>query len=325
MSETNGHTMRGLTRAILICVGAAFVLFGGLFVAACIGTLAQGANNPAAAKVGVTVQVITTVIFSLVAIAGVFMIWLGVQRGAAASNSRIEAANVAFVQTQAAKPTPVPAAALVAVGAGDRFGTDDPSELEPWRHDDTEDDIELDPRDAPYAARLEASRGSRPADAQFGEFIAGCGPEVNGLLYNYASAGIYLALGLGGTIALPFMELAIRPGLGVVIPAVLGLAAALLHVWKPLFGAPQSIELYERGIVERLGQQVRHIELSAIEHLEVREWYEHRFANRTFLIKARLNGQQQLSFSTALRGDGDAIVDFLMSTIPQTEFVEFKV
>jgi hypothetical protein len=319
--------MHWLTRAILLCVGAIFVLGGGLFVAACIGTLAQGANAPAAAvKVGVTVQVIATVIFALVAVAGVLMIWVGV-RGGGASVSTKDAASVSasIAPAKTARGVPVSAVAPVALATVTPSGESWTSEPNPWHDDDIEPDpIEPDPFDVPRPASRTIGE-HRPADAEFGDFIAHCGPERNGLMYNYVSAGIYLTIGLGGTIALPFMELAIEPGLGVLIPAGLGMGAALLHLWTPLFAAPQTIELFEHGIVERLGQEVRRIELAAIEHLRVQEWYEHRFADRTLLVKAQIQGQRQLEFSTVLRGDGEQIVDYLSSAVPQTEFVEFKV
>ncbi len=75
--------------------------------------------------------------------------------------------------------------------------------------------------------------------------------------------------------------------------------------------------------MERLGEQARRIELSAIQHLEVREFYEHRFAPRTFNVKARVQGQKQLVFSTELRGEGERIIECLASCIEQTEFIEF--
>ena len=72
---------------LAVCVGVIFLLFGGLFVAACLAMLGQGANAPAAAKVGTTVQIVTTVIFALVALVGIFLIWLGLRRGTVASAS----------------------------------------------------------------------------------------------------------------------------------------------------------------------------------------------------------------------------------------------
>ena len=70
---------------------------------------------------------------------------------------------------------------------------------------------------------------------------------------------------------------------------------------------------------------MRRIELATIEHLRLQEWYEHRFAARTFNVKARIHGQRQLAFSTALRGEAERIIEYLASKIPQTEFVEFTV
>jgi hypothetical protein len=335
MSKATGRTMHGVTRAILICVGVAFVLLGGLFVAACIGTLAQGANAPAAAKVGVTVQVITTVIFSLVVVAGVFMIWVGARRSGGAAVATPQA-NRAFtageivaraaggLHDEALEIAPdlgreVPEKVFALVGA-ERESDSFHGAFRASHSDEQVSDDFGGARRAPSAAGGEF--GS--ADSDLGQFIARCGPERNGLRYHYVSAGIYLAIGLGFTISLPFMELAIQPGLGVVIPTALGVAAAMLHLWTPFFGKPQTIELHEFGIVERLGDQSRRIEIATIEHLQVREFYEHRFADRTFLVKARIPGQRQLEFTTALRGDGELIVDYLASEVPRTEFVEFK-
>ena len=146
-------------------------------------------------------------------------------------------------------------------------------------------------------------------------------------MYCYVSAGVYLLLALLCILAPGFIELRIDPAQATriaLIPAGMGVAFAILHLWTPLFGAPQTIELYERGLVERLGTKVRRIDLATIEHLRVQEWYEHRFAARTFNVKARVLGQRPLAFNTALRGDAECITEYLASQIAETEFVEFN-
>ena len=168
----------------------------------------------------------------------------------------------------------------------------------------------------------------RPSDAELGQFIARCGPEKNGEMYNYVSAGVYLLLALFCILAPGrFIELKIDPALAAkiaLIPAGIGVVAALLYLWTPLFGRPQTIELYERGIVERLGKQIRRIELAAIEHLRLQEWYEHRFADRTFNVKAQVHGQRQLAFNTRCAGKRNGSSNTWHHKIPQTEFVEFN-
>ena len=76
--------------------------------------------------------------------------------------------------------------------------------------------------------------------------------------------------------------------------------------------------------MERAGNHIRRIELTAIAHLRLQEWYEHRFAARTFNVKAQLYGQPELTFNTSLRGEGDRIVHYLAAKVEQTEFVEFN-
>ena len=251
-----GQTMQTVVRAIAVCLGVIFVVFGGLMVATGLTMMGQGPN---AAKVGVTVEIVAIVIFALVAIAGVFLIWLGLRR---------------------------------------------------------------ETRTAPVDPGVQHS-----PEVALGQFIARCGPEKNGEMYNYISAGVYVLIALVCVVAPGLIDLKIDPTLAAqlsLIPAGIGVAAALLHVWTPLFGAPQTIELYEHGIVERLGKKIRHIEWAAIEKLRLQEWYEHRFAAQTFNVKAQIHGQGQLSFSTALRGDAQQIVEYLTSKIPQTEIVEFN-
>jgi hypothetical protein len=116
-----------------------------------------------------------------------------------------------------------------------------------------------------------------------------------------------------------FIEIKIDPALAAklaLLPAGIGVAAAILYLWSPLFGAPQAIELYERGIVERLGKRIRRIDLEAIEHLRLQEWYEHRFADRTFNVQAQVHGQPKLAFNTALRGEAERIIGYLADKIP---------
>lgn len=63
--------------------------------------------------------------------------------------------------------------------------------------------------------------------------------------------------------------------------------------------------------------------MQKVQQIRVNEWYEHRFAARTFNIQAQVHDQRQLAFNTALRGDGSRIIEYLASQVPQTEFVEF--
>ncbi len=316
MPKNKGQTMHWLLRATAVCVGVIFVLFGGLFVAACLAMLGQGANAAAAAKVGTTVQIVTTVIFALVALAGMFLIWLGLRRGTVASACPKESVD-SSVPLASVPPASIPHASPIGCDASPMRAS------EPCR----EVRAELHPIEVPHAAPFTIGE-RRPSDAELGQFIARCGPEKSGAMYNYISAGVYLLLALLCIIAPGrFIELKIDPVLAAklaLIPAGIGVAAAILHLWTPLFGAPQTIELYEHGIVERLGKQIRRIELATIERLRLQEWYEHRFAARTFNVKAQVHGQRQLAFNTALRGESERIIEYLASKIPQTEFVEFN-
>lgn len=327
MSANTGKSMHWLLRTILISLGIAFVLCGGAFAAACISLMAKGANAGAAANVPMGVQIGAAVFFALVAIAGAFMIWLGARRGARAT----AAANQVVRKTVATAPArPATSTFTAATTESDDDEEEWAAAVGAWREASA---------DGQATTVLEAPRPrvreARPTGGEFGsldsdlgQFIARCGPELNGLTYNYVSAGVYFSLAIACIIAPHFMELAIDKGLAVMtsfIPAAFCLGAVLLHLWTPFFGTKQTIELYEFGIVERLGEQERRIESATIEHLRVQEWFEHRFADRTYNVKARIQGQPNLEFSTALRGQGDEIVDYLASSIlgDRVEFVEF--
>jgi hypothetical protein len=258
-----------------------------------------------------TVQVVVAVIFSLVALFGAFLIWVGLRRGSRAAEVVHAEQPMERVAPSEREPSELkhPGDLCVAASALPAAGSNR---------------CEAPP---PPPAQRPGLRERRSSEGGLGQLIARCGPEKDGEMYHYVSAGFYLLLALLCIIAPGrFFELKIDPALAAklaLIPAGIGLGAAILYLWKPLFGPPQSIELYEYGIVERLGKQVRSVELAAIEHLRVNEWYEHRFAARTFNIKAQVHGQRQLAFNTALRGEGNRIIEYLASQVPQTEFVEF--
>lgn len=300
---TGKSVMHWMLRAMAVCLGFIFLVFGGLFLVAWLAGVGQGANPPPAA-----VKIVVTVMFAIVTLFGMVLLWLGFRRWGVASAAETKLVDV-----------PVHAEAIPAAS-----GTY--CEATAMRTAERCQDVRAEPA---TAIRQPAPRGPsehRSAGGELGQFIARCGPEKNGETYNYVSAGIYLLLGLGCVLAPMFMDFRVDPGLAAkiaLIPAGIGVAAALMFLWGPLFGAPQTIELYEHGIVERLGKQVRQIELAAIEHLRLQEWYEHRFADRTFNVKARVRGQRQLAFNTALRGEGDSIIQYLASQFPDAELVEF--
>jgi hypothetical protein len=307
-----------LLRTIAVVVGLVFLVFGGLFVAACVGLIGKGPDAPAAEKVGMAVQVVATLFFGLVALCGGVLIWLGLRRG----NRPAEVvANPAPCERSVSPAEPLEP---VAVCREETTIAEEP--LEPvWMRREEAAIAVAEPE--PIVATMPAPSRRPVSGAGPGQFIARCGPEKDGETYNYVSAAVYLAIAVLCIIAPGrFFELKIDPALAAklaLVPAGLCLGAALLYLWSPLFGAPQTIELYENSLVERLGKKVRSIELAAIERLRVREWYEHRFAARTFTVEAQVHGQPQLRFNSALRGEAERIIEYLASCVPQTEFVEF--
>jgi hypothetical protein len=95
-------------------------------------------------------------------------------------------------------------------------------------------------------------------------------------------------------------------------------------MWKPLFGQNQVILLYERGLIERVGSTSYAIALEEIEQLRVQEWYDHRFAPMTFNVLAKIRGQKELAFSSALRGESKRIIAYLSERVAHTEMVPFQ-
>ena len=96
----------------------------------------------------------------------------------------------------------------------------------------------------------------------------------------------------------------------------------MLAGW-PLVASAQKICLYEGGLLEHLGSSVRHIRVEQIQHLRLQEWYEHRFAPRTIKLQARVNGQRDLSFSSALRGEAETIIAYLADRVSSVEQLPF--
>jgi hypothetical protein len=171
--------------------------------------------------------------------------------------------------------------------------------------------------------------GSAPTDLpEFGRFIARCGPQQSGLAHYYVYAAALLATGLAGFFAPIFI--ATQPGeealarnifwIGGGVCSILG----MVLLWKPLCGQNQVIFLYERGLVERRGTINYQIPLEAIEHLCVKEWHEHRFAPRTYQVRAKVRGQRELAFSSALKGESMRIIEYLTEHVEKTEMVPFQ-
>jgi hypothetical protein len=165
----------------------------------------------------------------------------------------------------------------------------------------------------------------------FGDFIAQCGPREDGQTHYIVCGAGMIVLGiLACFFPIPFplpkgadISDATFQTICCVIGGVFGLMG-LGMLWKPLFGQSQMILLYERGLIERVGSTNYAIPLDEIEQLRVQEFYEHRFAPRTFLVRAKVRGAKELSFSSALRGDSNRIIAYLAEQIPQTELVPFQ-
>jgi hypothetical protein len=171
---------------------------------------------------------------------------------------------------------------------------------------------------------------SQPASLpDFGAFIAKCGPQEAGLTNYLVFGTIALLVGVGCFLA-PDLILRPKPADAAAVKGFLWLFGALTSLaglgmmWKPLFGQNQEILLYERGLVERVGAISYGIALDEIEQLRVQEWYDNRFAPRTFNVRAKVRGERELKFSSALRGESDRIIAYLAEHVENTEMVPFQ-
>ena len=63
--------------------------------------------------------------------------------------------------------------------------------------------------------------------------------------------------------------------------------------------------------------------LGASRHLELREFYEHRFAPQTLIVTATIAGQKLLRFSSALEGQSREIISRLCEVAPRVETKQF--
>jgi hypothetical protein len=175
-----------------------------------------------------------------------------------------------------------------------------------------------------------AAEPATPASLpEFGAFIAKCGPQEAGLNHYLVFGVIALVVGILCVLApttflnpKPADEAAVRGFMWIF--GGLATIAGLGMVSRPLFGQKREILLFERGIVERIGAISYGIALDEIEQLRVQEWYEHRFAPRTFNVRAKVRGDRELSFSSALRGESERIIAYLAEHVEQTEMVPFN-
>lgn len=180
-----------------------------------------------------------------------------------------------------------------------------------------------------FVTRPETDNASPPEMPDFGAFITRCGPRQDGLT-NYVVFGIGMLLFAILCFMAPSTFLVPKPGDESMIRTVswitggLSVLFGLGMLWKPLFGQNQVIFLYERGLVERVGAVSYRIAIDAIEQLRVQEWYDHRFAPRTFNVRAKVKDQRELSFSSALRGESERIIAYLAERVRQTEMVPFQ-
>ena len=150
-----------------------------------------------------------------------------------------------------------------------------------------------------------ANDPSLPAQTRdFGALIAQCGPQQAGLTnYLLWGAALLVVAALGGIA--PFTFLVPKPGDEAAVKGFCWLMGGLCALgglgmmWKPLFGQNQTILLYERGLIERVGAIQFAVALDQIEQLRVQEWYDHRFAPRTYNVRAKVRGERELSFSSA--------------------------
>jgi hypothetical protein len=178
-------------------------------------------------------------------------------------------------------------------------------------------------------APADSTSAAPPELADFGAFIAQCGPLQAGLT-NYLIFGAAMLVFAVLCFLAPSTFLVPKPADAAWVSGCcwvfggISLLFGLGMMWHPLFGQNKTILLYERGLIERVGGTSFAISLDEIEVLRVQEWYDHRFAPRTFNVRAKIRGNRELSFSSALRGESDRIIAYLADHVARTEMVPFQ-
>jgi hypothetical protein len=187
----------------------------------------------------------------------------------------------------------------------------------------------IDLRSAQPAAQPPAGAATPVQSPDFGALIAQCGPQADGQT-NYLICGIVLLiLGVLAVIG-PYTFFIPKPGDEAGVKGFLWLFGGMSLVggafllWSSTFGQNQTIFLYERALVERVGSTCYAIALDEIEQLRIQEWYDHRFAPRTFNVRAKVRGRRELKFNSALRGDSERIIAYLAERVTNTEMVPFQ-
>jgi len=163
---------------------------------------------------------------------------------------------------------------------------------------------------------------------ELGRLIGRCGPEQDGQLH-YVVMGVILLVFAGLCFIAPWTFMKPKPGDEQMIQIVSLLATAVCALFGvvltfgPLMARAQTILLFEGGLLEHIGSKSRLIQVEEIQHLRLQEFYEHRFAPRTFNLQARVPGQRDLKFSSSLRGDGEKIIAYLADHVANVEMVPF--
>jgi hypothetical protein len=292
-----GTIARWILRGISVLIGLVLLLLGGATAALAVHDLVANLNQPGPGKFGLDVQIVAIGILVVVTLFGAVLIWLGLRRGKPAAEIK-PAVEIGFSNPSVAAPAPSATTAFPSATAAAR----------------------------PVAAATDSVITGVPVE--LGRLIGRCGPEQDGQLH-YVVMGVILLVFAGLCFIAPWTFMKPKPGDEQMIQIVSLLATAVCALFGvvltfgPLMARAQTILLFEGGLLEHVGSKSRLIQVEEIQHLRLQEFYEHRFAPRTFNLQARVPGQRDLKFSSSLRGDGEKIVAYLADHVANVEMVPF--
>ncbi len=326
-----------ILRALALLCGVPLFLIGLLATVLAIGMVGdpapQGGPPPIAA------QVIVAILMVGVTAAGAALCWLGVRRRAPRRTAEASPAEnppagqitdtFALPQETAVRLT-APAYALptVAAATGSPVATIQPSATlhESFGHFQDQGDFHQQ-----FRQQLDSLSPADDDDEPFrigttGQLVGKCGPNLSGQLHYYVIGGLVIAVGLAIMIWLQIDPGAANPVTAGKVGLWLGGGLILFGgamIGLQLTRVPQVISLYDNRLEIASGDKLRTVRLDHIADLHLQEFYEHRFAPRTFAVTLHVNGDRSVTFSTALGGDADLIVRCLADIATNVEVRQF--